>query len=125
MKFKSILLVVVASVIGGFISFLLTQNFNYSNNDNIRTQIQENITKPVSYGNTNISDVNFNIAAEKSLNAVVHITTQYTQKYRSNTLHDFFYGNRGQTYSKEVPLASGSGVIISDDGYIVSLFSIT
>ncbi len=120
MKIKSIILVVVASVIGGFVSFLLTQNFNYSNKHNIRTQIQENITKPVSYSNTNISDVNFNLAAEKSLNAVVHITTQYTQKYRSNTLYDFFYGNRGQTYSKEVPLSSGSGVIISNDGYIVT-----
>lgn len=120
MKIRSILLVVVASIMGGFVSFLLTQNFSSSDKENIQSQIQEHITKPVGYYNTNISNVNFNFAAEKSLNAVVHITTQYTQEYRSNTLYDFFYGNSGQTYSKEVPLSSGSGVIISNDGYIVT-----
>jgi len=120
MKFKTVLIVVTASFIGGFVSFFLTQNFSSSNTNNLSSENQEHITRAVSYNGMNVSDVNFNYAAEKSLDAVVHITTQYTQKYRSNSLYDFFYGNSNQTYSKEVPLASGSGVIISNDGYIVT-----
>ena len=73
-----------------------------------------------SYNNKPNANLDFTFAAKKSINAVVHITTQYNQKYRTNSLYDFFYGNSGKIYSKEVPLASGSGVIISNDGYIVT-----
>lgn len=65
-------------------------------------------------------DIDFTNAAEKSLNAVVHVKTKFTQEYRSNPLMDFFFGYESQSYSRTVPLSSGSGVIISNDGYIVT-----
>lgn len=57
-------------------------------------------------------------SAEKSIHAVVHVKTQYMQNTSSgNPLFDFFYGQ--QQY--QVPVqSSGSGVIISEDGYIVT-----
>jgi len=66
-------------------------------------------------------EADFIQAAEKSVNAVVHIKTEISVKSRS--YDDFFgpfkyyFGNphRNNTY-----VAFGSGVIISDDGYIVT-----
>jgi Do/DeqQ family serine protease len=65
-------------------------------------------------------------AAEKSVSAVVHITTKTkdTQYDGNNQLFEFFFGPRGGGggYPREAPsrMAAGSGVIISEDGYIVT-----
>ena len=60
----------------------------------------------------------FEFAAEKSLNAVVHVKTASTVNYQMNPLYHFFYGN--QAPPQEQIRGAGSGVIISDDGYIVT-----
>ncbi len=70
--------------------------------------------------------LDFTVAAEKSVHAVVHIKTEFERK--SSVYDDFFgfndpffelFGNRNQT--KRYPIfATGSGVIISTDGYIVT-----
>lgn len=63
--------------------------------------------------------MDFNNSAENALHAVVHIQTEFTRK--SNvyddyfSLEDFFYNGKARVYK-----ASGSGVIISSDGYIVT-----
>jgi len=67
----------------------------------------------------NALNTDFTLAAEKSVNAVVHITTQSEQ---NNLVYDpfaqFFGGApRQETYIQQ---AFGSGVIISKDGYIVT-----
>ena len=75
-------------------------------------------------------------AADKSVHAVVHITTKMkAQGYESgsdNPLFDFFFGPRGNVqprgniqprgYSQEpeYSMGAGSGVIISPEGYIVT-----
>ncbi|MFA4852930.1 MAG: trypsin-like peptidase domain-containing protein [Bacteroidales bacterium] len=72
-------------------------------------------------------NVDFTFAAEISIHAVVHITTEYQQK--SAVYDDFFGGfwdpwgffnNLGYQYNLAPVKASGSGVILSDDGYIVT-----
>jgi len=71
------------------------------------------------------------LSAEKSVHAVVHITTKVkAQSYgggMDNPLYDFFFGPRGNSqqprgYNQEPEynLGAGSGVIISPDGYIVT-----
>lgn len=64
-------------------------------------------------------NTDFTLAAEKSLNAVVHITTQSEQ---TNLVYDpfaqFFGGSPRQ--EQYIQQGSGSGVIISKDGYIVT-----
>jgi len=70
-------------------------------------------------------------AAEKSVHAVVHITTKVkAQSYGSesdNPLYDFFFGPRGNNsqprgYNREPEynIGAGSGVIIGSEGYIVT-----
>lgn len=59
----------------------------------------------------------FTEAVDKSLNTVVHITSEYEgSTTSSDPLRDFLFGNPGSGPS----LAAGSGVIISDDGYIIT-----
>lgn len=63
----------------------------------------------------------FTEAAEKSINAVVHIKTEISAKTGS---YDSFFGPFqdyfGNPYKNNTYIAFGSGVIISDDGYIVT-----
>lgn len=70
--------------------------------------------------------VDFTVAAEKSLNSVVHIIT-YSKGRQSNvvTLEDLFgsfFGQprRRQQNSNPRPVGSGSGVILDNLGYIVT-----
>lgn len=65
----------------------------------------------------------FVAASESTVPAVVHVTTTYgatssnNQSY--NPFQDFFWGERG--FRSPAPaMSSGSGVIITDDGYIVT-----
>ncbi|MEE4198255.1 MAG: Do family serine endopeptidase [Bacteroidales bacterium] len=62
----------------------------------------------------------FTTAAENSVNAVVHVTSKYNlenDQYYGNPLYEFFFGDR---YSRQPAVSFGSGVIISEDGYIVT-----
>jgi len=63
------------------------------------------------------------LAAERSVSAVVHITTKSkSQGYEGgNQIFDFFFGPRGyQQPEPPMRMAAGSGVIISEDGFIVT-----
>ncbi len=63
-----------------------------------------------------INEVDFTIAAEKTVNAVVHVKN-VTMSKATNSLADFFYGSE----RNQIPqVGTGSGVIISPDGYIVT-----
>ncbi|MCB9364839.1 MAG: Do family serine endopeptidase [Flavobacteriales bacterium] len=62
---------------------------------------------------------NLEYAAEMSINSVVHIKTKTEVRRQTDPLLEFFYGRPQQLSPREVQ-ASGSGVIISNDGYIVT-----
>jgi len=83
-------------------------------------QVQSAPVRLTNYSGVPAGSIDFTMAAEKSLNAVVHIKTtiEQTNNISTNPFEQWFYGNsRGQTYTQQ---ASGSGVIISGDGYIVT-----
>ena len=68
-------------------------------------------------------DSDFTKAAEATVNAVVHIksTTLTTQRSKNQSLFDEFFGGRGGSGNIQQPkVGYGSGVIISEDGYIVT-----
>lgn len=64
----------------------------------------------------------FTVAADNTIHAVVHIKTEYDN--RRSSVYDYFFdfrdffGEQGGT--PQPVIASGSGVIISPDGYIVT-----
>ncbi|MGP8217310.1 MAG: Do family serine endopeptidase [Bacteroidia bacterium] len=62
---------------------------------------------------------NFVTAAQKAVPAVVHIKSAVEQQTTSyNSLWDYMYGNPRQ--NRVEGMVSGSGVIVSSDGYIVT-----
>lgn len=58
----------------------------------------------------------FTAAAERTVNAVVHVKTQSEVRQVFNPWADFF----GYQQQPQVQMSSGSGVIISPDGYIIT-----
>lgn len=71
--------------------------------------------------------VDFTEAAARVTPAVVYIQTTYPMNYRSggrqfpfDDFFDFFEDRRRPQQPRQAPRASGSGVIITDDGYIVT-----
>ncbi|MEM9076552.1 MAG: trypsin-like peptidase domain-containing protein [Bacteroidota bacterium] len=64
-----------------------------------------------------INEVDFTIAAEKTVNSVVHVKNLTISKGSGNSLSDFFYGFEKQ---QRPQIGTGSGVIISPDGFIVT-----
>ncbi|WP_220762408.1 Do family serine endopeptidase [Flavobacterium sp. UMI-01] len=61
--------------------------------------------------------LDFTEAADKTIHSVVHVKN-VTRRTISNPMLEFFYGYRGGQSQEQI--GTGSGVIISEDGYIVT-----
>lgn len=116
-QFSSMLFVALLS---GIFSVFIYQKLVSPN----RVTVVENKT-PTTNGvltNLNIKDgglTNFEYAAEISTNAVVHIKTEAVYPQQIDPLYEFFYG-RSFKQQPQVVQGAGSGVILSEDGYIVT-----
>jgi serine protease Do len=137
MKLKNILLVVAISAATAILSV-----WGYSTwMNNHSSSIQQDGKLPVNYagffdkGNVPGGPVDFTAASTAATPAVVHIKTRTKEKQVSNNLpkrknpfsdlfgdddpfSDFFGGPRSSIIPEQ--RASGSGVLISNDGYIVT-----
>lgn len=85
--------------------------------DKEKKEIEENARYASLVPQSGVND--FTFAAEQTVHAVVHVKTKATVDYgNNNPLYEFFYGP-GNSKPREVR-GFGSGVIVSDDGYIVT-----
>ncbi|MCF8361528.1 MAG: Do family serine endopeptidase [Prolixibacteraceae bacterium] len=119
-KIQNIIVGALLAFVGGFIAILIYTN--YFESPKVVT-----VTEPraVQYANLPPAPqgVDLTTAAEKSVKSVVHIQTQFQQQgYPSsgNPLFDFFFGDPYNQQEPRMQQASGSGVIISSEGYIVT-----
>ncbi|HOI28040.1 MAG TPA: Do family serine endopeptidase [Paludibacteraceae bacterium] len=67
--------------------------------------------------------IDFTEAAELSVNAVVHVMTKYEPKEAEmvqDPFFQFFFGDRSRMQKPQPQVGSGSGVILTSDGYIVT-----
>jgi Do/DeqQ family serine protease len=63
----------------------------------------------------------FTYAAESAVEAVVHVKSVYQRKQDpSMTILEYFFGYRTPQYERQPAVGSGSGVILTTDGYIVT-----
>jgi len=114
-----------AGLIGGVVSLGLNHYISPKRNEikvvEKRIEVPKTVfSTPVKFtGNTPTEIKDFTYAANKTVNTVVHIKTEYNQTYSSDPYLDFFWGQRGSRGARPM-VATGSGVIISEDGYIVT-----
>ncbi|MGB3948419.1 MAG: Do family serine endopeptidase, partial [Bacteroidia bacterium] len=66
--------------------------------------------------------LDFTTAAEMSVHSVVNVKTTFHYQTQNQYIYDPFFGFFSQRapQKREAPVGSGSGVIISEDGYIVT-----
>lgn len=112
-KFGSLFLVSLlsgATTLGAYKLFFENNN----SSDSIVSMTPSNFTRNVGSADGNLD---FTEAADKTVHSVVHVKN-VSFRTVSNPIMEFFYGFRGGQQQEQV--GTGSGVIISEDGYIVT-----
>ena len=117
---RGILIVLLSAVVGGLTAFGVVRMMS---GDGISViQGADSVSfRTVSLNHDNYPD--FTYAAETCVDAVVYVKVSATQTIQQNqgSIFDFFFGFPQQGTPKQRELTgSGSGVIITEDGYIVT-----
>jgi serine protease Do len=115
-KYSSLFLVSLlsgAATLGGY-KLLIDNDELFSNSKSVVTLAPPNYSKNV--GNVP-EGLDFTEAADKTVHTVVHVKN-VSYRTVSNPMLQFFYGYNGGQQQEQV--GTGSGVIISEDGYIVT-----
>ena len=116
-RFSSLFLVSLlsgATTLGAY-KLLFDNNGYFSKSNNpIVTLASDSNNRNVGFSAEN---VDFTEAAEKTIHTVVHVKN-VSRKTVTNPMLEYFYGYKGGQTQEQV--GTGSGVIISEDGYIVT-----
>jgi Do/DeqQ family serine protease len=111
-RFSSLFLVFLlsgATTLGAYKLFI-----EKNDNNSIVTMASPNYSRNVALGK---ESVDFTAAAENAVHSVVHVKNVSVRTVY-NPIVEFFYGSRGGQQQEQI--GTGSGVIISEDGYIVT-----
>ncbi len=132
MNLKKLFGYLVIAVAGGLIA-MLSMRFMPQNTPQqevvptIQEEASVHLTRNPATVNVPSIGPDFTSAVEHTVNTVVHIRTEYTQKsslyeFYFHDFHDFFdfFGDRLPQQRSRPIIATGSGVIISEKGYIVT-----
>lgn len=118
---RGIITILLSAVISGLTAFAVVKTVTPSN-ESTTTIVQADGS---TYRTVNLSQDNypdFTYAAESAVDAVVYVkVTSVTSSARQtpNSILEFFFGYPGEGQQRE-RVGSGSGVIIREDGYIVT-----
>ncbi|TXI87369.1 MAG: Do family serine endopeptidase [Crocinitomicaceae bacterium] len=112
-------------LIGGMIPLGFSMFLNYSPFESLSDQVIDGNrlpTKQVNYNSEAAIGPDFVQASESSINSVVHVTTKVVRTtVQRDPFFEFFYGpGTGSREFKQYGSGSGSGVIVSSQGYIVT-----
>ena len=129
---KNILSLVFAGIIGGLITLGGFQLMQDKGTVELPTAKKISTTAPISIGNK-LAPLNFTEAANLAMPTVVHIKASKSrdqaaqskrgeENQRGESMLDFFFESPfgGSPFGRGEQKGTGSGVIISEDGYIVT-----
>ncbi len=117
---KKVASLIIASVLGGMLALggyiLLTDN--YQEDKNVSQIFQPKITQTgyVPVSNFAAETTDFTKAAAETIHEVVHVKNTTIRK--ADPLAEYFYGSGAK--GGKITVGTGSGVIISPDGYIIT-----
>jgi S1-C subfamily serine protease len=117
---KRILPLLLTSFLGAFIALFIQDNFDSSKEYEISRSERDPVTLQTTPVNTlsNSSEmIDLTEAAENTINAVVHVKNRAFKSYNDPIANLFFGRGSSRDFSQ---LGTGSGVIISGDGYIIT-----
>lgn len=129
MKTRHFLQIIIVSIFSAAVTFFALNKFyvNQQSVEVVQAPIENFAARQVSFSTS--ENTNFTDAAAKATPAVVHVKTSYvantarSKEFYGNELFEWFYGQQNphaQSPSRKQSLGTGSGVIISEDGYIVT-----
>ena len=130
-KTKSIaLFTAVVIVVSAATSYATSYISNKKNAVEFQSTSEQSLSAQARFASaTRAMETDFTVAADLTVHAVVHVKTKgmmqsSQQNFFDDPLFDFFFGpqqqQRNNAPKEAVPLGAGSGVIISNDGYIVT-----
>tara|TARA_B100001250_G_scaffold247918_1_gene213134 strand:+ start:4086 stop:5465 length:1380 start_codon:yes stop_codon:yes gene_type:complete len=108
---------VLIAVLSSFISIVFYNN--YYKSETIFNNFDYNKSVPVNYyySNKGSTSTDFTIAAEKTIDAVVHVKNTTLGSNNNQSWYRFFYEGENDIPER---VGTGSGVIVSPDGYIIT-----
>ena len=122
---KLYLKIFVTSIICSLITLLLFSRFTKEDKIDYETKLSSdyvseysiNNTSQINLGTSSLPDLTF--AASKTIDAVVHVKNTSIVEEGDNWALQFFYGD-----DSKKKVGTGSGVIISPDGYIITNYHV-
>ena len=116
---KQLIKTATVALFGGFVALGSYIAFfeNTNTNGALEPKAEFKLTNYASSPSMPLESIDFVEASNKSLDAVVHVKTVSVAQQYYNPWSRYFGGD---PYSSKQQRASGSGVIISDDGFIVT-----
>ena len=123
MKRSTVFYIIFIALLSGLTGAMAVSAFMGKEKTEVRYVVQTPIDyefRNVNYGGQDYGGSSFTPAAEKGVKAVVHVRTmtQRSQNNEQGSLYEFFGFRQDQNPAPQA--GSGSGVIISPDGYIVT-----
>jgi len=115
-------------ILGGLLPmgvYFVVDSTDYTGDAGVKNYGTEEMGYPVSNVNLAPSEINekldFTKASKETVHSVVHVKTKVVQSYvETDPFLEFFYGPGAGRERKRYGSGSGSGVIVSQDGYIVT-----
>ena len=118
---RGILIGLLSAAVAGLTAFGVAKYVIYNAPSSV-----DQIDEGARFRTVNLSQDNwpdFTYAAESAVDAVVHVkvvSTASGQQQAPSSIFDFFFGYPGAAPQQREKVGSGSGVIIREDGYIVT-----